>query len=420
MSAPLDTATVPRARTDLEWVRVGEAAFVFDPMARRLHALNDTAGEVLFRLDGITRYRDLCSALAEVYAVESGAVADDVARIIATFGDERLLEGGPLPAAPPAPIDLTARASTRPTAAVLGRLLAQHEWRWSSGPLRALELAFSVEADDLGLAEQLGAILRPLAVADDAEAADPHVSPGGDEPSVRHAYRIRSPRPGVSRWRTFLDDRLLHVSTTADQAADQLLWSLNRLAVEATASQTVLHAAGASWEGSGLLLPARSNAGKSTLITALVEAGLGYLSDEAVVLDERDRLVPFPKAIALDRGSWDLFPQLDPPIAASPLPRRWHLDPARVRPDSVSGPVPLRLIVVPEYEPGAAPRLEVLAAADAFPLVMEQVFHLGARAGALDQVARLAGERPCFRLVSGDLQGSVEAIRGLVDTGGDR
>jgi hypothetical protein len=187
------------------------------------------------------------------------------------------------------------------------------------------------------------------------------------------------------------------------------------MAVLSNPAHTVLHAAAAATPAGAVLLPAIGNAGKSTVVTGLVRAGLDYLSDEAVAYLPDGRLRPFPKAISLDRGSWPLFPQLAPVDDPADLHGlRWQIPPDRVRSGSIAGPAVPRWIVTPAYQPGATAHLEPLASEDAFTILLEQSFHVGASGRSLEDLARLVERVPCRRLVSGDVDGAVAAVLDLV------
>ena len=74
----------------------------------------------------------------------------------------------------------------------------------------------------------------------------------------------------------------------------------------------VIHAGAVAREGRGVLLPGPSGSGKSTLVAALSFSGFDYYSDEVALLNERARLIPYPKAITLKEGGWEAIASLFP------------------------------------------------------------------------------------------------------------
>jgi hypothetical protein len=62
---------------------------------------------------------------------------------------------------------------------------------------------------------------------------------------------------------------------------------------------TLVHAGVVAGAGGALVLPGRSQAGKSTLVAALVAAGASYYSDEFAVLDARGRVRPYARPLSL-------------------------------------------------------------------------------------------------------------------------
>jgi hypothetical protein len=122
-------------------------------------------------------------------------------------------------------------------------------------------------------------------------------------PVVRLLYSLLVPRATAAHIRAFHlvyrgAERIAR-TTDLEQALDALEADV-RLSVAAYAPRRIfVHAGVVAWQGRAILLPGRTFAGKSTLVEALVRAGATYYSDEYAVLDERGRVHPFPKAIAL-------------------------------------------------------------------------------------------------------------------------
>lgn len=195
-------------------------------------------------------------------------------------------------------------------------------------------------------------------------------------------------------------------------AVAMLVWYLNHVAL-ATRRHAVVHAGCVAREGIGVVLPAKMEAGKSTLVAALFAAGWDYLSDEYGALCLADgRLHPHPVPIALDPGSFPLFPDLRPHVSA-PFddPVRWHLPARRVRPGSCSGPVPPGAVVFPRYERGAAFTLRPVTRREAAcALAANCLNRADVGAPAVRALAALARGVPAYALAYDRLADAVGAL----------
>jgi hypothetical protein len=60
-----------------------------------------------------------------------------------------------------------------------------------------------------------------------------------------------------------------------------------------------VHAGVVAWRGHAIVLPGRSMSGKSTLVSALVDHGATYYSDEYAVIDRHGRIHPYRKPLTL-------------------------------------------------------------------------------------------------------------------------
>lgn len=113
----------------------------------------------------------------------------------------------------------------------------------------------------------------------------------------------------------------------------------------------VIHGGAVSVDGRGVLLPAHSGLGKTTLVLALVRRGFQFLSDELVAI-RRDThcLDPFPKSLGVRQASLSLVGDLDVSGQARlPLAggfAKWMVDVERVRPGSVGGPCPGEYLII--------------------------------------------------------------------------
>lgn len=74
---------------------------------------------------------------------------------------------------------------------------------------------------------------------------------------------------------------------------------LNVLAQISLPGKFYLHAGAVSINGSGILFPGLSYAGKTTLTKEFLKAGAEYLSDDCIILDDKGCLLPFPRDLAV-------------------------------------------------------------------------------------------------------------------------
>jgi hypothetical protein len=88
-----DSAVRPRVREDLVFRELDEDWVVFDPVTRRLHALNRTAAVVWEHCGGDLTVAEIAQAVRGAFADPPApeAVLDDVAAILERFRTEGLL-----------------------------------------------------------------------------------------------------------------------------------------------------------------------------------------------------------------------------------------------------------------------------------------------------------------------------------------
>lgn len=90
------------------------------------------------------------------------------------------------------------------------------------------------------------------------------------------------------------------LSTHDVKLAAQALESRIHQHVAAATDQVVfIHAGVVCWNHQAILIPGPSHSGKSTLVAALIEAGMAYYSDEYAVIDFEGRVHAFPRKLRL-------------------------------------------------------------------------------------------------------------------------
>ena len=127
---------------------------------------------------------------------------------------------------------------------------------------------------------------------------------------------------------------------------------------EFAVGKVFVHAGVVAWKNLGIMIPASSFHGKSTLVAELVKKGAEYYSDEYAVLDEDGFVHPFPKMLSM-RGIIDDYTQKDIPVEDF---------------GGVPGtkPVPVALVLITEYQQNALWRPQTLSMGNG---VMEILAH---------------------------------------------
>ncbi len=420
---------------------VGDGLLVFDPTRIRAHGLNASAAIVWRALLAAAAHAgrhdprgcpvDLDDVTDRVLAVVGPGPADapevraQVRAVVAQLEDEGL--AGPAAATDPPARDVTATGFPNvPFTDEPAPALADALWVHRSGPYRGVDVTFDLACDDAVLGAFLAQALRPLLVRpeDDGAAGGAIGGPNGDErpPPVRRYQVVHGTETFEPQGLVVLDGHVVARPGRGRHVAALVLWHINQLVSE-TSTRWMVHASAIVPRGArareAIVFPARRNAGKSTLVTGLVLEGHEYVTDEAVAIDATtDRVVPYPKAITLERGSWPLFPALDLQAhGADPFAHdRWYCDiEAGGAGRAVRDRVAIGAVVFPSYEPGHPTELEPVAPIEAAVALAENSFNLGlVGASAIPSLARLAERAPCFRLRSGDLETAIAALAPVV------
>lgn len=123
---------------------------------------------------------------------------------------------------------------------------------------------------------------------------------------VDRLFSIRVPdgpvRPGVRRYHLVYSNwTRIARELDLEQAHRMLEQDLHLFVAEKAPRKIFVHAGVVGWRGRALVLPGRSFAGKSTLVSALVRAGATYYSDEFAVFDGMGQVHPFPRPLSLRR-----------------------------------------------------------------------------------------------------------------------
>ncbi|MEO0494910.1 MAG: PqqD family peptide modification chaperone [Actinomycetota bacterium] len=375
---PLAVVT-PTPKAGVHAGRVDGSVVLFNEHDRRLHVLNESADAVWSRLARPTTIGQLTDEVASVFGADPIAIRGDVERMIDRFvadglvGDDRR---------PRPRVSIPAPAPTSP----------------GGDPFRALDTSVRIHSSDTEVARWLDDVVAPL-----------RTTPA---PTVTDAWIAVDDR-GDGTWVVESSSGTVAPVGSRVGAVLRAVSEINDLAVASVPHHAVFHAGAVARDGRAVVLPGASNRGKSTLTTALVTAGFGYLTDEAAAVDLHGRVRPFPKAIALDPGSFGLFPELAPrcegALAGRIGRREWHLDPAVL--GSAAGAAEVTAIVCPHWRAGATTRLARVSGTEALHTLLGQAFDF--TAGGADVFAvlvALTNDVPVYRLGYGDLDDAVAVI----------
>lgn len=151
-----------------------------------------------------------------------------------------------------------------------------------------------------------------------AQALFWHLEPFRRDKPERHAFpvdmfvqeedEVVSPRPYSFFFATSFGMRHTHLPSILEFA----LWRINAGIQERVRDYLLLHAGAVKRDDSVVLLPAKMDAGKSSTVIALLEAGFSYLSDEFGAIDPiSGAAYPVPKTIHIDEETPQMFPGLD-------------------------------------------------------------------------------------------------------------
>jgi hypothetical protein len=173
-----------------------------------------------------------------------------------------------------------------------------------------------------------------------AGAVDAGLPPGHEASSLRDGYpTFRVRRVDGERYEVSQDSVLLAEPADAELAIGVLDAQIRGFLAVHVTERVFVHAGAVVVDGRAIVLPGRSFAGKTTLVSALLHAGATYYSDEFAVLDADGLLHPYACPLSL-RGE---DPRRSTATAAGALGA-----------PTGSGPVRIGLVATARYVPGAS------------------------------------------------------------------
>jgi hypothetical protein len=226
-------------------------------------------------------------------------------------------------------------------------------------------------------------------------------------PSVERLYSyvdgagVEGARRGVRRFHLLYADAARALRTREAAEVEEAFEADAQLFVAASArGRLFVHAGVVGWRGRAILLPGRSFAGKTTLVAELVRAGAVYYSDEYAVLDAEGRVHPYARPLGVRREGGAARRR----VTAEELEGACGV-----------GPLPVGLVYVGEYRPGARWRPRRLTAGQGvLALLSHTVAARREPAHALAVLQRVAGGAAVIKGARGE---AVAAAGALLDEG---
>lgn len=203
------------------------------------------------------------------------------------------------------------------------------------------------------------------------------------------------------------DGGVLRQRVLAKQVPGALMTLVNGAAIASRRDRFTVHAAAVVCRGRGVLLPAASASGKSTLAAALIRSGCDYLTDEAVAVDfDTLSMEDYPKPLSLAAPSLvALGVQAGRYGSIGLTPASW------LRPAPYARPTEVRMLVFPAFEPGARPVLEPISRGEALVALANNSFNFVDHGGEwLAGIRDITAECTCWRLTFGHALDAARAV----------
>lgn len=183
-----------------------------------------------------------------------------------------------------------------------------------------------------------------------------------------------------------------------------------------------LHAGAVARNGRVVLVAGASGSGKSSLICWLVENGFEYLTDEIVLLEPDDAsVVGMPRAVVVKPGSAELIREMQAFRDARTALGGTHVMIEPPVSSASNGPMPVALIIFPEFSLGEGLSLAGPSAAECgLKLVECNLNARNFRDGGFAALTKLARKAPALSLRYGgfdQLEGTLDTLVGLAVDG---
>jgi hypothetical protein len=242
-------------------------------------------------------------------------------------------------------------------------------------------------------------------------------SEGSHAPHAR--LEISQDRDGG--YRLSRDDKQIYAGDSLAALANSLMdTSIFNLA-DKCSSGMLFHAACLSWKGRGVILPAQSGHGKTTLSAWLLSNGFDYLTDELVYLPlDSLRALCFGRPLNVKYGSREIIEDLlgdnrdDESIIRGPI--AMLVPPSLIRADNEPVEPDVSMIFFPRYRADTEFSLEKLSPAQTGMSMMACLVNARNLPGdGFRSTVDLARKVPAYNITYPDFDGVLGTITGLLE-----
>ena len=201
-----------------------------------------------------------------------------------------------------------------------------------------------------------------------------------------------------------------------------LEWFVINAVVQRNLTHIMLHASALAFGNTGVIFPASSGSGKTTIALALIAQGFQYLSDEVAMIDAEDfTLRPLPRGLAIQENAFHLLQSLNKPPPSigfypqSPPSHFRYFNPTAFTHQAAEKPVPVRHVIFLD-KPALSTKthLKKIPKAQAVSQLLSCSF--ANRPLAEDNIAhciKLSQRTECYALTGDNLQERVNAVLDL-------
>ncbi len=198
-----------------------------------------------------------------------------------------------------------------------------------------------------------------------------------------------------------------------------LEWFVINAVVKRNLTHIMLHASALAFGNTGVIFPASSGSGKTTIALALIAQGFQYLSDEVAMIDAEDlTLRPLPRGLAIRENAFHLLQSLNKPPPSiglypqSPPTHFRYFNPTTFTHQAAEKPVPVKhVIFLDKPTISINTHLKKIPKAQAVSQLLSCSF--ANRPLAEDNIAhciKLSQRTDCYTLTGGNLQERVNAV----------